>query len=533
MPAESAVDYHERRHVSRFEVVCWVVLFAAALGALIWNHCTVFFYSWTDEQIHFYVARRLAEGAVLYRDIDSSRPPLALFPISWLIKMGFSPLFAGRAIVLGSHLATVGLLLWGGWRLASWRAGTMASLLFLTSPEIFDRVHYTGIQLGALTTSACILLSLRGQPFRSGLFFGLTLAADQHGLVICGVVALLTLIRHRRDSVHFAAGALIVTGIVFGCVWALGGQHLWQSLVGHHLYHLSSSHSSNAEFWERLTPWFYEHSYLFVGAGLGIALLGFKRNEVVDEGDPGRSSQSFRLILLAVSTHIAVVLAMTEAAFLYIVVIAPLLALLAGIGFDATVVWWKERRQLSRARFRRASRRMLVGGAVTIALTATGWAAASSYRERLDERKYSFWPHVLHGQVARFQALDVAWQVARDSVLPKAGTVFGDPTIVSAVALNTGRRVSGELADLDLRWLEAGTINRDEVVARIEHDGVAALITSPWFMVQDPYFRSYIMACYEVPKTFAPPDSGPGAGLFDILVYPHKSGTSPCHTPPR
>src|ERR1019366_1190758 len=161
---ESAVAEREKQHVSRFEVVCWVVLFATALGALIWNHCAVFFYSWTDEQIHFYVARRLAEGAVLYRDIDSSRPPLILFPIAWLIKMGCSPLLAGRAMVLGSHLATAGLLLWGGWRLASWRAGVMAALLFLTSPEVFDRVHYTGIQLGALTASACVLLSLRGQP---------------------------------------------------------------------------------------------------------------------------------------------------------------------------------------------------------------------------------------------------------------------------------------------------------------------------------------------------------------------------------
>jgi hypothetical protein len=527
--AESATNDQQDRRASGFQLVCWGALFAVAIVALIWNHRAVFFYSWTDEQIHFYVARRLAEGAVLYRDIDSSRPPLAIFPIAWLIKMGCSLLFAGRAMVLGSHLASAGLLFWGGWRLASWRAGTMAALLFLTSPEVFDRVHYTGIQLGAFATCACVLLSLRGQPFRSGLLFGLTLAADQHGLVICGVVGLLTLVRRPRDGVHFAAGTLIVFGVVFGVVWALGGRHLWASLVGHHLYHLSAAHGSNTEFWERLTPWLYEHAYLIVGAGLGIVLVGLKRKEVVGEGSQGSSSRSFRTILLAVSAHIAVVLAMTEAAFLYIVVIAPLLTLLAGIGFDATVVWWRGRSHLSRARLRRASRQMLVGGATTIALTAAGWAAASSYRERLDERKYSFWPHVLHGQVARFQALDVAWQVAKDSVLPKAGTVFGDPTIVSAVALDSGRRVSGELADLDLRWLEAGTVNRDEVVSRIERDGVAAVITSPWFMVQDPYFRSYLMACYEVPKIFSPPDSGPGAGLFDIFVYPHRPGASPCH----
>jgi hypothetical protein len=164
-------------------------------------------------------------------------------------------------------------------------------------------------------------------------------------------------------------------------------------------------------------------------------------------------------------------------------------------------------------------------------LTGAGWAAARSRREALDERKYSFWPHVLHRQLARFQRLDVAKQVARDSVLPKIGTIFGDPTIVSAVALHSGLRVAGELADLDSRWLEAGAVSREEIVSRIERDGVAAVITSPWFMAQDPYFRSYLMACYEIPKVFPPPDYGPGAGLFDILVYAHTRGTSPCRVP--
>ena len=310
-------------------------------------------------------------------------------------------------------------------------------------------------------------------------------------------------------------------------------RHLWESLFGIHLFHFRIGQGGNAQFWEKLTPWLYEHVYLFTGAGLGLALLGFKRREVASGALPNTSSQSVRMLFLVVGAHIAVVLAMTEAAFLYIVAIAPLLTLLAGIGFDATVVWWRERRELSQARYRRASRLMLAGVAATVALTAAGWAVARSHREHLDERQYSFWPHVLHGQVSRFQQLDVAWRVARDSALPKAGTIFGDPTIVSAVALHSGLRVAGELADLNPSWLEAGTVSREEVVSRIERDGVAAVITSPWFMVQDPYFRSYLMACYEIPKIFSPPDSGPGAGLFDILVYPHTRGTSPCHVPRR
>jgi hypothetical protein len=532
-PSEPAIGGHGRPQISRIEIACWTVLFAAGVGALIWNHCTHFFYSWTDEQIHFYVAHRMAEGAVLYRDIDSARPPLVVFPITWLIRMGCSPLLAGRAMVLGIQLATAGLLLWGGWHLASRRAGAVAALLFLTSPEVFSRIHYTGIQLVALTVSACVLFSLRAQPLRAGLFFGLSLAADQHGLVVCGIVALLTVVRRPRDAFPFAMGALIICAIVFGGVWAMGGRHLWESLVGIHLHHLRVGQGVGAQFWEKFTPWHYEHGYLFVGAGLAIVLLGLRRAEV-GSGDPRPpSSRVVRVLLLVVGAHIAVVLAMAEAVFLYVVVIAPMLTLLAGIGFDATVAWWRQRSQLTQVRAPRASRLMLGGAVAVAALTAGGWAAARSHREGLDDRHYSFWPHVLHGQVERLQQLDVALRGISESMLPKDGTIFGDPTIVTALALHSGRRVSGELADLNPGWIEAGTVRREEVVSRIERDGVAAVITPPWGLVQDPYFKSYLFSCYEKPKPFFPPQSGPGEGLAPfILVFTHLDSTTPCQVPP-
>jgi hypothetical protein len=91
------------------------------------------------------------------------------------------------------------------------------------------------------------------------------------------------------------------------------------------------------------------------------------------------------------------VLAITDAAFLYVVVIAPLLAFLAALGFDATAAWWRQHRQLSQVRTRRASRLMLAGAMAIVALTAGGWAAACAHRESLDERHYSFWPHVSPG----------------------------------------------------------------------------------------------------------------------------------------
>ncbi|MBN2577276.1 MAG: hypothetical protein JXP73_22125 [Deltaproteobacteria bacterium] len=440
-----------------------------------------------------------------------------LFPLAWLIEMGCSPLLAGRALVLGTQLATAGLLLWGGWRLASWRAGALAALLFLTSPDVFDRIHYTGILLVALTASACVLFSLRAQPLRAGLCMGLTLASDQHGLVVCGIAALLTVVRRPRDAFPFGLGALGIVAIVFGGVWALGGRDLWESLVGIHLFHLRIGQGVSAQFWEKLTPWLYEHGYLFAGAGLALLVLGRRHREAGSEAQQPPSARVVRALLVVVGAHVAVVLAMMEAVFLYVVVIFPVLALIAGMGFDAAVAWWHRRRQLSGASARRASRAMLAGAAAVATLIVGGWAAARSHRESLDRRKYSFWPHVRHGQVARFLRLDAALRGIGESMLPEHGTIFGDTTIVSALALHSGRRVSAELADLNPNWMDAGTVRPEEVVSRIERDGVTAVISPPWGPCPEPLLQ--VVSLHLLRETEALL-SAPERPRFGVAVLP-------------
>jgi hypothetical protein len=508
------------------------LLAVAAIGALSWKHHALFFISWTDEQIHFYVARRIAEGAVLYRDIESARPPLVLLPLAWLIRLGASPLGAGRAIVLASQIMTGGLLFWGGWRLLSWRVGILAALLFLTSPESFSRIHYTGIHWVVLTATACVLFSLRRQAWPAGLTFGLSLAAGQHGIAVCLLAGSLTFGRRPRDILRFLLGTLITFVVVFGGAWAMGSRNLWKSLVEVHLLHAQIGQGQSEQFWELFKPWLYEHAYLFAGAALAAGLLALRRTQSRDEGGLRRPDSAIaRVLILVVLGHIAVVFAMADAIFLYIVVIAPLLCLLAAMGFGSVVARWRQSKQEDRSQARRGRRLMVSTVVGVIALTTVGWSAARSHREHLDERTYSFLPHVLHGQISRFHRTDgLALQVA--SQVPKVGTIFGDPTIASAVALASGMRISGEIADWSPMWIQAGKISRDEIVSRIEHDGVRALITPPWFLVQDRAFSAYLNACYGQPKIISPPEYGPGEGLPDILVFPHIQNATPCKIPP-
>jgi hypothetical protein len=350
--------------------------------------------------------------------------------------------------------------------------------------------------------------------------------------VVCGIVALLTIARRPRDAFFVFMGGLIVCVIVFGGVWAIGGRHLWAYLVGIHLHHLRIGQGFGAQFWQKFTPWLYEHGYLFVGAGLAIVLLRAKRAKSEEGQRRLPQSRVVRVLALVVVAHIAVVLLMADAPFLYVVVIIPTLALLAGIGFDATVAWWRQRSQLSQPLAQRASGLMLAAAAALLALTFGGWAEARSYREGLDGRHYSFWPHVFHGQLSRLHRLDAVLREITESILPKNGTIFGDPIIVSALALHSGLRVSGELADLNPGWIEAGTVERENVVSRIERDGVAVVVTPPWGLAQDTYFKSYLLACYQKPKPFFPRENGPGEGVPLLLVFAHIQGTTPCRAAP-
>ncbi len=511
-----------------WEVASWFGLILAAAVALFLRHRADFFFSWTDEQIYLYVARRVAEGAVLYRDIDSSRTPLVILPIAWLIRANVSPLLAGRSVAFSAELATAGLLFWGGYRLFSWRVGALGALLLLTSPEVFERVHYTGIQLVSAMTLACVLLLLRGHFLRAGMLSGLSLGAGQHGAAICLTAAVLVFAHQPRKSLWFLLGAVPIVAIVFGGVWFAGGTHLWQSLIGHHLYHLRGPRGGDEVFWELARPWFFEHAYIIVPAALATIV----RLSADAVGGSVAGLRPVRVLLSAVAVHIAVVLAIAGARFLYVVVAFPLLVLLAAVCVDQAVKQWRTFVTSSPAGRRSTVRYVFTGVAAAIVLTIGGWAVARSSREKLYGRSYALWPQILHGQVAACQQLDIGQDVPSSSLLGKSATIFGDPTSASALALAGGFRVSADLVDIDPQWILAGSVTRDSVISRVENDHVALVITPPWFLVQDAFFRSYLTACYEPPAVLYPPETGPGACLPELWVFAHRQPSVPCRPSP-
>ena len=101
--------------------------------------------------------------------------------------------------------------------------------------------------------------------------------------------------------------------------------------------------------------------------------------------------------------------------------------------------------------------------ALLAALLAVSTLGAALSRDRYQQRDHEAYPLLPQGRylaMARLQKLDVAAVIAKvvRSELKPGETLFGYPTIASAVATQAGCRISGELADLAPRWIAQGTV---------------------------------------------------------------------------
>ncbi len=495
----------------------WLCLLASA-GFLIWQHAANIHSTWSDENVHLYVARRVAEGARLYDQLHSARPPLAILAPAALIKLGLPPLLAGRCLVVGATLLTAILLLWAGWRLRCRWTGLAAAVCYLLAPTIAAVYSFTGIRLVALWTALCVTATLLGRCKLAGLTAGASLLTGQHGLVLIGASALVIARRQPRALPGFAllAGGL-PAGVCAG-LWLTGSHGIWQDLVGHHLYHLDSAPTESAKLSWWLGIMAMENAHLPLLA-LAAALLLHARPAAGRLGALcSWSDQPEALLLAMAGLHIASILLMQGGLSLYVGPAIPILALAAGLGAWRLAHGLRKQEPGSLVP-RLAATTLLATAAAVIA----GWAGAQARLEKRDKRDdYSLLPYRTHARMSRVSEPVVTQRISADLAAQGHGTLFGHATIVDLVALQTGARISADLADIAPRWFEMGTLSRQSVVEQVEADGVTHFITPNWYYPKDPYFKVYLQRCYAAPQVY-PRENG----IPRMLVYRHQE-QRPC-----
>lgn len=471
------------------------------------------FAGWNDEGIHRYVASRIAEGEALYRDVHSARPPFVIGSLALLLLLGLPNLWAAKLLVLGTHLGTAGLLFWGGSRLFSARAAACAAAFYLFSAQTLARSAYTGIQWVAFGGALLVCFALMGRARAAGLAAAFALACGQHAAVLAGLVPLVFFWRGGvsawREVVRYGLWALAPLAIVYGGAFYLGGDALFHDLVGKHLYHVTGGKtSSQLDWWLALFGW--DDSWLYALALLGLLLPRKGANP-----DPIRP-----LFLMAVA-HLAVVVAMSGGLILYVFPSLPLFAWAAGAGADRT---WL-RFETGGGLWRRMGLRW-VAVVLSIMLIVFGFSRARHMLEARDNESYALVPSLRYLELSRLQKLTAVEDVAIFArALPEDQTLFGYPTLVSAVALEAGRRVAGDLADLAPRWFQTGTVRREDVIATIEADQVGLFVSHKHGI--DRGLQGYLSRCYEKPAV-VPRVRGDGHGIPDLYVFRHKEGPRPC-----
>ena len=140
--------------------------------------------SWSDENLYLYVAQRVSEGATLYGEIHSARPPLIIILPAALIRLGLTPFAAGRTLVGLSVLLTGYAVHRGARTTMGSNSAAMATTLFFTAPAVMSRFAYTGINLVTAMSAAAVVSALAGRPLLAGVCAALCLLSGQHGVVV-------------------------------------------------------------------------------------------------------------------------------------------------------------------------------------------------------------------------------------------------------------------------------------------------------------------------------------------------------------
>jgi hypothetical protein len=502
-----------------------VLVYLLPLIVLLAQHVAVFFESMTDENVHLYVAKRVAEGLVLYRDIHSARPPLVLAPLVLLFKLHVAPLLAARGTVVFAILCTALALRWYGGKLLGAATGLTAFALMLLAPETSVRTPFTGIQLVTLWSTLCALLVLLDRPFLAGLAGGLALATGQHALVIVGLSGVVIFLRCPRAFGRFVAGLGLTFGAIFAVLLAQGSAP-WEDLFGRHLYHVNSGGTSTMAKGDQTDIGWYLSSFcienlpLLILAAAALILSRSRREKFSDYvRDP------LWTLALLVLAHVATVALMHGGLVLYLFPALPLIVLLASDGLVRAVRW----ACLSADNKRKATSQMLVGGlslgAALLAVTLGAWGLTNDRYERRDKLSYPYIPHMRSIAMKKIQRLKVVDAIEKALVgqVSTEQTVFGYPPIAATVALRISRRIAAEQADLAPRWIQMGLVDWRDVINAIEQDHIRVFVTMKRVYMNEPSFRNYLFRCYDKPQRF-PSTIGDGSGVPDIYLFRHRDG---------
>jgi hypothetical protein len=500
---------------------------SAAFAAIVLFYLTLRTYQFhvadSDESIYFYMALRTAFGGLVpYRDYFFAHPPLHLAFAVVALKLG--ALIHGAAAMVdpsewrdaGAALVTVkwiGLVSGAVGGACIYRAvrrvsGALEALIagtaFLLSPDLLHG-FFTGVAEGLMFAALGLERSLAGRDRQAGLALAAGCLVAMY-VAPCGLAVWLVLLafaprRARTLALWTAVPLLLVHGIFLLAV----GRPYWDGVFA---YHLHKPNVGGGTFAHELLLMLRKSTFLVAAVPASVAVLWrgsaretFSRARLADE--PRVQLAAFALAsLVATLLFVAATRAVFHYYFVMLMVgVAPLAGLaygellrrfatlarevrahgagpaarLPGLAVAALLVWPLAGAALSRLP---AARRTQVPD------EAVGHPAARSWRpspvlgpidgavhallwrdEEILGRSYPIWTRFLWDASQTFEMAEIFVRYA--DRLPPEATLFGEPALVDAVALMSGRRVALDEADTNFMRFRSGITPANAFIARL------------------------------------------------------------------
>lgn len=483
--------------------------------------------SWTDDNVYFHMAVRVAGGELPYRDFFFAHPPLHLAVPALAFRLaGFSIPLAKALPAVAQGLA--GLLLWRAARRASRLLAVAALALHLTAYQVLmASADLDGANLATAWLMAALLAATAGRPLLAGALAGLGLGTVLYAAAGVVAVGIACALRGRRAAARFAAGLAASLVAVLGGGLAAGGGAFLDGVFGYHAAKVPAPGRDavlGAGPLAALSGWIHNlaadavgpgalrsfalHAPLHLAAGLGAialtaALARRRRGPRPAERDPAEDLALVALAGLVLSA--AQGAALPDAYAFYAVPAFPWLALLGAYAAERA---WQAIRAPGPARAWAAA------GIAAFALhpVARGAAERAAFPEegrRAGERVAYAWrdPDALAGAARATRTLlwkdhrvrghpEPPWRLAlwnKQQAFSTAGeiaarvregsaadeTLVGGSMVAPLVALLAERRLAAGEVDTNEKRFVTGSLEDGDLLRRALADRVRFVLASP------------------------------------------------------
>ncbi len=501
-----------------------------------------------DENIYFYMAWRVAEGRLPYRDFLFAHPPLHLVP-AVLVALAVGPrLLAFKAIAILSA-AWMGIATWRLGRRTGRRAEAVAAMAILLFSYDLLRAssHFTGaVEAVALLATALWLLTA-GRPAIAGVLGACAVATAVYtlpGVLAAGLWA--WGVGGGRAARRYAVGFGVPFMLVHLAGLAVAGGAFLEQVYGYHLRKPASGQPT----WTVFLQLAFHDVVLFAGSVAALPPLWAAARPRVADGEGWRgvladARSGVPVLCLGVAVAgAALLLSLGRLHHFYFLILFPPMAVLAAWGTGDAI------RTLA-ARLCASPRPRAPWRPALLALAVL--AVAVAYQPRMERylpyyaaevarggeiRHYTWrsspWLGPLDGVVRRLcwsdervlgaratgvrcylwhesVALAIADEMAAWVAAHTADedTLFGDSGTAPLVALLAHRRLAGDVADTNALVFRSGLVSAAATIRRVDTpDLVYVLFGLGKGLHNLPEFRAWADGGFDEERRFEDPRQG-------------------------